>query len=305
MTKDITFTLSKDSKASEISLDLLRESQFIHTPTGNRSHITRPVQSWEMIDEVHGILSERGISHELNQIWVQNSEAQQVITREERERFSVEGTPINRWLFNQLVTKFSVGDALSDEYRSSIAISFNKNGIAVAFGENVHVCQNMSIFGNNLMTTYGASKIPYDKMIEVVNHWMEKLPKKQQYNHRIINAMKGIEINDPKMVYEIVGKLYTQSVRQAYGNQSSPFTIGQMSSLVRELDRQMQVDSTVGTLWDVYNMGTNLYKPGEVDLANIYHLSKFWHDFLAEEFLEIKDAVLVEDPELAAPDEFI
>ena len=305
MTQDITFHLDKESKASVISPELLRESQLIRNPMGNRANITRPVQSWEMFDAISEILTERNIPFDLDPIWIQNSEAQQIITQQEKEKFSVEGTPINRWLFNQLVTKFSVGNPLTDEYRSAIAVSFNKTGIAVAFGENVHFCQNMSIFGSNLMSTYGQTKIPYDKMLDVMNHWMEKLPAKQQYNHRIINTMKEIELNDPKQVYKIVGKLYSQSVRQAYNGATSPFQIGQMSTLVRELDKRMGEGQSIGSVWDLYNVGTNLYKPGEVDLANIFHLSKFWHDFLAEEFLDIRDAVLEMPDDLISPDEFL
>lgn len=294
MTETI-YSLSNESKASEISLELLRESQLIRLPQGKL--VSRPVQSWEMIDEVTNVLNERNVPFALNAIWVQNNESQQILTREERNIYEVNGTPINKWLFNQLITQIQVGDKRNDEYHTSIAISFNKQGIVMAFGEKVHICQNMCVFGNNVMTTYGANKMPYDKMIEVLNAWMEKLDSKRNFNDKIISTMKSIDVSGGEEVQRIIGKLYMNSVRQAYGNTQAPFTISQMSSLVRELDKRLQEDSRIGTVWDLYNIGTNMYKPGEVDMTNILQLSNFWHDFLVEEYTGVKEAVVIEEPE--------
>jgi hypothetical protein len=299
MEDQMVYTLDTKSKASEISLDMLRQSQLIRMPLGNKN-TTRPVQSWEMMDHVVDVLKDRNTPFDIDKIWVQNNETQQILTNEERGRFSVTGTPVNRWLFNQLITKIKIGNPIDPEYDTSLAISFNKQGIALAFGENVRICQNMSIFGNNIMTTYGGNKMPYEKMLEVLSRWMETLPAKQQFNKRVIDSMKSIEIGSQNKINEVIGKLYRNAVSQAYGKNFAPFTISQMSTFVREVENSLTEDSRLGTVWDLYNFGTNLFKPADVDMTNMFQITKHWHDFLTEEFLDIRDAVLIAENELEA-----
>lgn len=297
------YKLTGDGKASTIELGMLKKSQLIRVPT-NIKQATRPVQSWEFIEDVKAMLDERAIDYQLTDIFVQKSESQQVLTSEERSYFTVDNTPIDKWLFNQLITKILIRPNPQAEMNTALAISFNKNGILTAFGKNVTICQNMCVFGNNLMSTYGKDKVPYDKILEVLNRWMDTLEAKSQEDLRIIEALKSIKISGHGELQRIVGNLYMKAVRQAYNNVPAPFTVSQMSSFVREIDSKMMAGNDLGTAWDLYNVGTNLYKPNDIDMVQIFQLPKFWFDVLTEEYSElrnifIEDAKVIEEVETA------
>jgi hypothetical protein len=280
---EIIYKLEGDGKASLISLDHLRESQLVRMQNG-REIISRPIQSWELIDRITNQLGERGIPHALDNIYVQKSESQQILTSAERGIYTAENTPISKWLFNQLITKINVNPAREGDTNTSIALSFNKNGVLVAFGQNVRICSNMCVFGKNLMTTYGQNKVPFDKMLEVLNHWLDTMAEKEQFDLRMIEGMKSVEIDKVSEVDRLVGNLYRKSVEQAYGSVVAPFTMTQMSVLTQDINKRLKEDSRLGTVWDLYNIGTNLYKPTDVDMVNIYHAPKVWYDAILEEY---------------------
>ena len=290
--EELTSTIYKldgEGKASTISLDLLRESQLVRQPNG-KDVPTRPIQSWELIDGVKALLEERSIQYALDPIYVQKSESQQILTSAERAIYTAENTPIGKWLFNQLITRVAINPSKDGETNTALAISFNKQGLLVAFGQNVRVCQNMCVFGNNLMTTYGGGKVPFDKMMEVLKYWFDTLQEREERDLRVIEAMKGIEINGQKDVTGIIGDLYVRSVRQAYRNSSAPFTMNQMSVLTQDLIARLDSeDSHLATVWDLYNLGTNLYKPKDVDMVNIFHAPKVWYDTLVEYYPVIEE----------------
>lgn len=303
-TETLVYKLTGEGKASTIDLDLLKKSQLIRIPSGQKN-VTRPVQSWEFIDEVKGMLDHRGVEYALTDIYVQKSESQQVLTSEERSVFTVENTPIDKWLFNQLITKIMIRPKPDAEMNTALAMSFNKNGILTAFGQNVSVCQNMSIFGNNLMSTYGKEKVPYDKILEVINRWLDTFEAKENEDRRIIDAMKSINIQGHGELQRIVGNLYMKSVRQAYNNIPAPFTISQMSTFVKEIDLKMMQGGVLGTVWDLYNVGTGMYKPNDVDMINIFQLPKFWFDVLTEEYPELRNVFVEEAQIVVDADEFV
>ena len=299
------YKLEGEGKASVISLDLLRESQLIRMQNG-RDMVTRPIQSWELIDRIGHMLGEKGVPNSLDPIYVQKSESQQILTAAERGIYTAETTPINRWLFNQLITRINIFPEKEGETNTAIALSFNKNGLLLAFGENVRICQNMSVFGNNLMTTYGNNKVPFDKMMEVLNHWIETLEEKITWDLNMINGMKSIGIRDGRELERIMGNLYLRSVKQAYGNHVAPFSMTQMSLFAQEINRRFEDDSRLGTVWDLYNVGTNLYRPSDVDMVNIFHSPKIWYDVLTEEYpvlLEVADQKFTPYQEVSATPE--
>jgi hypothetical protein len=206
MENSTIFKLEGAGKASIIPIDLLRESQLVRMQNG-KEIASRPIQSWELIDTIQDALTSRSIPARLTDIYVQKSESQQILTSAERGIYTAENTPINKWLFNQLITKIELNPVDGRESNASIALSFNKNGILAAFGQNVRVCQNMCVFGNNLMTTYGSNKLPFDKMIELLNHWLDTLAEKEAFDIRMIEGMKSIDISDGREVDRIIGNL--------------------------------------------------------------------------------------------------
>ena len=277
------YKLEGEGKASLITLDHLRESQLVRMQNG-KEIISRPIQSWELIEKITQQLGGKSISHSLDSIYVQKSESQQILTSAERGMYTAENTPISKWLFNQLITKININPLKEGDTNTSIALSFNKNGVLVAFGQNVRICSNMCVFGSNLMTTYGVNKIPFDKMIEVLNHWLDTMAEKEAFDLQMIDGMKSIDIDKVSEIDRLIGNLYRKSVKQAYGSVVAPFTMTQMSVLTQDINKRLEEDSRLGTVWDLYNIGTNLYKPTDVDMVNIYHAPKVWYDAIIEEY---------------------
>jgi hypothetical protein len=170
----------------------------------------------------------------------------------------------------------------------SIALSFHQQGIQLAFGQNVHICSNMSIFGENLIYSYGQNGMPIDKMFNVIGDWANQYGELRAHDVSILKKMNDIFIEPSKAIPELIGKLQIEAVNAAYrrSNIVPPLNIGQISAFTKSiLDKTDELSSdTFISVYELYNFGTEMHKVGETDLPNILPANKNFGNFFIRNY---------------------
>ena len=275
-----------ENSVAEVPYEMLQQSKMILNPKGEPVK-SRPVQSWELITDVVERFRKIGIKHEISPIYVQRAGSHQVLTREERAMYNETNTPIDKWLFDKLITEIKLIDYSNQDGTSTIAISFNDRGIHIAWGFNVRTCSNLSIFGSDdSIKTYGDDKRNYQDMILNLDNYLLKADEKSKFNMQIMDRMKEMKISGRKALNECVGGLYRSAVRQAYidSKTEAPFNITTMSKFTQSLENNYQKLKDDSSVWNLYNFGTDIIKPANVDITRILEDNKNWGAYIMNHF---------------------
>lgn len=154
-----------------------------------------------------------------------------------------------------------------------IAFSYHDKGIDVAFGQNVHDCSNMCIYGSNLMSTYGTNKnVDYDKLLTSFTQWCSQLEAMSEKDLAIINAMQSKKITGKDMV-NFIGKMEIAAVAANIGLKNiAPMNVTQVGAVTQSLlkkDNNIFREDNEGTLWDFYNNFTAVLKGDKSDIVSL------------------------------------
>ena len=200
------------------------------------------------------------------------------------------------WLFQRLVSRINIKSLGDEKSHTSIAIAYNTNGMSVAWGQNINVCQNMNIFGDTIMYTYGSgsSKVQeYEKIKQIFNEWCLSAEEKRAFDLEVYRKMQEITINKGSGIRQFIGDMHLDAVKTAYIDPriNAPLNIGQLS----EYSKQFLNDygnSTTGvddennfvTLHDLYQVGTSILKPNKTDIVSIWDDVRNWGNNLITKF---------------------
>jgi hypothetical protein len=190
------------------------------------------------------------------------------------------------WLFEKLITRMSIHDDNPD-YNPSIALTYNEKGLALAYGTNVRICQNMSILNKqNYLSTWGNEKINYEHILELLHSWFEKLPSLKEEEYQLLNAMKNVHVDPKDGLNILVGKMYRTAVRGAYTNDDrAPLGINQMSAFTQALEKNNTILAEGATVYDLYNLGTSLINPDNNEFTTIWQRNANWGEFIKNEYM--------------------
>ena len=270
------FVFPKAAKIATIDLPLLAQSAMIRSAGSNTPGSTRPLQSWELIDRVHEMMGDTDF--EQKEIYVEQRNSNRVLTNDEMVRFTPDNTPVNKWMFDHVLTKIDLAPSFrSDGNSPAVAISFNQAGIKIVWGLHVSICQNLSIFGDNCISTYGVQKIPFIKQMELLKHWIQNIEEKFNNDLKTATTMQMTEVNGV-WVRETIGDLYIRAIEKAYKKgQPAPLNTGHLSTLVQKMNVE-----DVKSVWDFYNAGTAIIKPENIFLEDVLDVNIAWGKYMAE-----------------------
>jgi hypothetical protein len=276
------FVFPREVKAASIDLSLLAQSSMIRSAGSNNPGNTRPLQSWELIQNIQEMIDKAGHTFEQKDIWVQERSSTRILTNQEMQVYKPDNTPIERWMFDHVLTKIDLAPAFHDNGKSpAIAVSFTKQGIKVAFGMNVHVCSNLCIYGDNYISTYGNNRMPFAKQMDILQFWINMVEEKFQDDLRTTATMQMHEV-DGVWVRETVGDLYMKAIAKAYPKTASkdlvsPVNTGQLSVMIQKMNVE-----DVKSVWDFYNAGTAIIKENNMFLEDVLDVNIAWGKYLAE-----------------------
>lgn len=285
----------KGQSVQEISMTDLNRS--IRRESGLAGIRAIPIQYWRMFEAITSMLQASDLNFTENDIWVQNNSSKAYLTDEDKnEGFTQKNAPINRWRFDKIISTIQLPGITEGQdegtlyaRNAAIGLTLNREGLSVAFGMNVHACTNFNVMGGSLLQSYGHNRkegLPWDVMEIRLNTWISNLTQIWSVQNEIMREMKELQLPEDTGVIEgLIGNLYLGALKQAYfKGDAVPFNTHELSEFVQESIKQQKENEMLETVWDVYNWGTSIMKPGRMDIGEIATNSNMWSEYLVKEF---------------------
>ena len=258
-------------KTSDITVEQLRasidETSIMQKPLNGIRHI-------DLLDGILELADQRMLKPELGSITIQNGGPSKLpgislIPYFEKE-FGANDT--RSMIIRRLYTSIMFKD-MDDIQRMGIAFTYTQDGIAVAIGPQVSVCSNWSIYGaEQFASTYrDRSAVPPEKLLDVVGGWMNK------YDHITESTMKMAErmsalLLEPEAAERFFGRLQLARVAFDKGFEREglyPMNQGQINQYSEDYIQWTVDHIDQPTVWDFYNIGTNLMKAKTMEIPNL------------------------------------
>jgi hypothetical protein len=195
---------------------------------------------------------------------------------------------IQSHLLRRVIGKITLPEYADEEHGSGLAINFHQTGIDIAYGMNVWVCGNLSIYGDTFIRSYGKDSVPLKKMYEIISDWLYQMDAFRNTDVSVVGQMKQQLLDHTVAIPSLVGKLAMQAVRAAYLDSRvvAPLNIGQVSTFTKNLltdhGNELQEDVSV---WHLMNLATDIIKPGKMNAQDILHQSHAIGRFFTGEYM--------------------
>lgn len=257
-----------------LDLETLRKTHKENDIYGNP---LRGVYHYQVINRIADICRNSGLDYTVEEIFAAKNNSRQnpgVVVLPQVE--AIHGTnSVEAHILRRVYTTIRINDRDTPEMTSNIVIAYHQEGIQIAFGPCVKICHNQCILNKErIASNYGADKVTDEQLFESVGNWMSNFFEYRETDLRILQKMKEINCTQND-VYQLIGLLTSLRVAHDCDNsilrnevKTYPLTQSQISQFTQDYLEKAQ-ETTVFSLWDIYNIATELYKPGKTDIPNL------------------------------------
>ena len=291
-------TILKDFTVEPIQVITLDDLKLSYHETNMNLQATHPVGVFhdELIERISMICDKHNVDHQLTEIFVGNNKEKKfpgvAISDTLSNQYGIGS--VESHSFRRVFATFQINKLSDEETTTGLVIAYHQDGLQIAIGPNVRICKNQCILSpSRMVTSYGENKIKeVNKILDIVDDWLFNFEEHRIYDKKIISQMKEINCSYNN-VMELIGRLNVMRVtndskdtnirKRITGNY--PLNQGQISLFTEAyLKECINRGTTDMTLWDIYNISTELYKPGKTDFPNILTQNISWAEFLIKEF---------------------
>ena len=160
----------------------------------------------------------------------------------------------------------------TDELTTTLVVAFHQDGIQAAIGPCVKVCHNQCILSpERSVSNYGKEKVSTEELFGRVDVWLSNFEVQMNEDRERIRRLKA-KVITPVEMYTYIGLLTALRVshdssdkRLSSQVETYPLNQSQISVFTEDLLKLAGEKQTL-TAWDIYNVATELYKPGKTDL---------------------------------------
>ena len=160
----------------------------------------------------------------------------------------------------------------TDELTTTLVIAFHQDGIQAAIGPCVRVCHNQCILSpERSVSNYGKDKVTTEELFGRVDEWLSNFEVQMNEDRERIRRLKA-KVITPVEMYAYIGLLTALRVshdssdkRLSSKVETYPLNQSQISIFTEDLLKLTEEKKTL-TAWDIYNVATEIYKPGRTDI---------------------------------------
>lgn len=264
----------QNKSVETLSLDTLKRT---HKENDINGHPLTGIYHYQVIEQVADLCALNGLNYQIEEIFAaqnRNRQTPGVVILPQVENVFGEKA-IEAHVLRRIFTTIKINDEETPEMNTTIAIAYHQEGIQIGFGPNVKICHNQCILSpSRTVSNYGNKKVTTPEMFHVVNDWLNNFSEYRINDLHILSQMKEINctLND---TYQLIGLLTAMRVAKDSSNKtlskyvsSSPLNQSQISVFTENCLLAYQ-ERHVLSLWDVYNIATELYKPGRTEIPNL------------------------------------
>ena len=281
----------EQQKIQEIDFQTLKQTYKENDVYGNP---LRGIYHYEVVSQILERCERYGLKYNIQDMFAANNDSKQypgvsILPQVEAQHGT--GAP-EAHILRRVYTTINIHDQQDDELTTNIAIAYHQDGVQVAFGTTVKICRNLTILGaDQIVSNYGSHKLSNELIFQSVDNWLLNFGEYKERDFRIINAMKDIHTTRAD-VFRLIGMLTAirvsfdnsiGDVRERLGNY--PLNQAQISIFTENYLRETEARGNDDlSLWDVYNLGTHIYKPATTEIPNIIPQTAVLFDVLNDTF---------------------
>lgn len=266
--------------------------------TLKRSHLERDVYGnplkgiyhFELIERVAAMCRTHNLSYGVETIFAAQNKNKNMpgvsllpLVEKNHGEKAVEAHILRR-VFSTIVIK----DGENDELTTTLALAFHQDGIQAAIGPCVKICHNQCILSpERLIGTYGKDKVTMDELFNTIDLWLMDFNTNMAFDRERIEKMKA-RVLTPDEILKMIGLLQVTRVAHDCKDKeissrvkAYPLNQSQISIFTEDL-LKLQLTQNQITIWDMYNIATNIYKPGRTDIPVILPQNLTFVDMMAE-----------------------
>ncbi len=257
-----------------LDLETLRATHKENDIYGNP---LRGLYHYQVINQIADICRNSGLNYDIEEIFAAQNRSKQnpgVVILPQVE--AIHGTnAAEAHILRRVFTTIRIKNSETAEMTSNIVIAYHQEGIQIAFGPCVRICHNQCILSpERIAANYGTNKVSDAQLFESVENWMSNFFEYRETDLRILSKMKEINCTQND-VFQLIGLLTSLRVAHDSSNpelrnevKNYPLTQSQISEFTEDY-LEKAIESPILNLWDVYNLATELYKPGKTDIPNL------------------------------------
>ena len=174
-------------------------------------------------------------------------------------------------VLRRIYTTIRIKDWETDELTTTLVVAYHQDGIQAAIGPCVKICHNQCILlPDRSVANYGKGKVTTEELFERVDSWMANFEVNMNEDIERIRRLKS-RVVTPEEIYMYIGMLTAMRVshdssdkKLSSGVETYPLNQGQISAFTEEVLKLSLTKKQI-TAWDLYNVATELYKPGKTD----------------------------------------
>jgi hypothetical protein len=254
-----------------MSLDTLRRT---HKENDIYGQPVKGIYHYEVIQRMADLCEKHNLNYEVEEIFAaQNKNKNQpgvvVLPQVERE-FGVQA--VEAHILRRIYTTIRINDWETDELTTTLVVAFHQDGIQAAIGPCVKICHNQCILSpERSVANYGRDKVTTEELFDRVDEWLSNFHTNMTEDRERIKRLKS-KVISPTELYAFIGLLTAIRVSHDSADKrlssqvdTYPLNQGQISVFTEDL-LKLNLEKGKITLWDIYNVATELYKPGRTDI---------------------------------------
>lgn len=253
----------QNNSVETLSLETLKRT---HKENDIKGQPLSGIYHYQVIEQVAELCALNGLNYQIEEIFAaqnRNRQTPGVVILPQVENVFGEKA-IEAHVLRRIFTTIKINDEETPDMNTTIAI-----------GPNVKICHNQCILSpSRTVANYGSRKVTTSEMFHAVNNWLNNFSEYRINDLRILNQMKDINcmLND---TYQLIGLLTAMRVAKDSTNKqlskcvnASPLNQAQIS-IFTENCLLAYKEKQILSLWDVYNIATELYKPSRTEIPNL------------------------------------
>ena len=287
-------------KVQVLTLDQLAKTHKEDDVNGNP---LKGIYHFELLEQLQEAASKHGLNTEIYDLFAANNSDKNnpgvsLLPQIESQygKQAIEAHILRRVYANIRITDYDTPD-----YTTNLSVSFHQKGIQVGLGTNVIICHNQCMLGNKefYLATYSDGYPFTDRqrhtfptakeIVGIVDGWFDKLEESLETERKRIEAWKAKLLSDEELI-QMLGLLHCARVQhdtriKEIRNNSSNYPLSQTQlNIFTEGVMKKRVTDGVISMWDVYNIATDLYKGDSMEIPNILPQNAAMVNFIEQNY---------------------
>ena len=237
----------------------------------------RGIYHYQAIQRMMDICGKHNLNYEVEEIFAaQNRNKTQpgvVILPQVEQAYGEKA--VEAHVLRRIYTTIRIKDWETDELTTTLVVAYHQDGIQAAIGPCVKICHNQCILSpDRSVANYGKGKVTTEELFETVDGWMANFEVNMNEDIGRIRRLKSRTVSMEE-IYMYIGMLTAMRVSHDSADkdlssrvETYPLNQGQISAFTEEVLKLSLTKEQI-TAWDLYNVATELYKPGKTDFPSL------------------------------------